>query len=191
MKQQAPVHARETGHLSQEIVRFIETEGFEAAREAIKGQRFIELDGDAMIVGQKSEWEVTKIRRNPDGTATCSQSAFSLFQRGRDDCYALAWSQLLSTAHAQLRGNLESFLFPLSLEALDPEISNQAYKAISRVARGVRATTGHGYLSEPTRLGNGTLHKLLGKSKVGQTLAIAGPHATIEHFNLGASPSIG
>ena len=182
---QAPIHAQNTGRLVEEITKFIDTEGFHAARMAMQNRHFIELDGDVMTIRRNSWGERTiMIRRGPDGSASCSQPDFELLQRGRSDVYTITWNNLLSVSQKELYEAVEVFLYPILFRELDSKTSEKISRAVDRVGRVVRATIGFGYLPQPSRLGNGMLYKFLGKEKVRQTLSLAGPHATIEHFNL-------
>ena len=177
----------------QQVVDFIESEAFDHARSKMTGIRFLEIDEEnrAFTVSKNTPLEAT-IRVAPDGTIEAPRARYHQRLRSskhaRTNNFKADWTEILEQARKHVVSVTHDFL-KLDAPGADHGLqgiydSAPVQAAIYKTSNGVRSTLGQGYLTEPSRLAHGLLHKILGKDRVSQALAIAGSAATIADLNI-------
>lgn len=176
------------------VIRFIQTEAYRKAKEAMTGKKFLHAEPGQLTVGQGTRYETT-FAKNPDGTITASKpealrNPLSA-RKSHESVFTQSWNELRATAHTILmqetsriwREANQSFISVTGMDEEGEEATQERFKRISVASRAIAASLGNGYVTNPEILGNWKLRKLAGEDTAKLVVKVCGQRATIEHLN--------
>lgn len=176
------------------VIRFIQTEAYRKAKEAMTGKKFLHAETGWLTVGQGTRHE-TSFAKNPDGTITASKpealrTPLSA-RKSHESVFTQSWNELRATAYTILmqetgriwRDADQSFSSVTHPDEENEEVIQERFKRISIASRAIAASLGNGYVTNPEILGNWKLRKLAGDDVAKLAVKVCGQRATVEHLN--------